>query len=200
MRALARSERLNGARIRSAWLAILLSSGLCWSRVHPEEFEQHHAHEHGKVTLNVAIDTSTFLVELDAPAVNVVGFEHAPRTAGERAAAQQASQLIQAGRGLFGFPPAAECRFSRTEFTEPHWESAAQAEAEEHGKENGSELHADYEARFTYRCEHPRALAWFEPWLLARLLNVTEARINLITPTGQRSESATDPRKRIPLQ
>src|ERR1700738_2553056 len=105
MRALARSERLNSARIRSAWLAILLSSGLCWSRVHPEEFEQHHAHEHGKVTLNVAIDASTFLVELDAPAVSVVGFEPAPRTEGERAAAHQASQLIQAGRGLFGFPP-----------------------------------------------------------------------------------------------
>jgi hypothetical protein len=187
MRASARSERLRGAGTRSAWLAIVLS-GLCLSRVHPEEFEQHRAHEHGKVTLNVAIDASTFLVELDAPAVNVVGFEHAPGTAGERAAAQKASQLIKAGRGLIGFPPAAECRFSRTDFTEPHWE------------ENGSEQHADYEARFTYRCEHPQALAWFEPWLLARLLNVTEARINLITPTGQRSESVADPRKRILLQ
>ena len=200
MRASARPERLRDTGIRLAWLAILLSSGLCWSRVHPEEFEQHHAHEHGKVSLNVALDASTFLVELDAPATNVVGFEHAPRTAAERTAALQASQFIQSGRGLFGFPPAAECHFSRTEFTEPHWESAAPTGTEEHEKDNRGDQHADYEARFTYHCEHPQALAWFEPWLLAKLLNVTEARVNLITSTGQRSESVTDPHKRILLQ
>jgi hypothetical protein len=207
MRTFARSERLGGSRMRSAHLVIFLLLGTCVSRVgacvshaHADEFEQHHAHEHGKVTLNVAIDASTFVVELDAPAVNVVGFEHAPRTREERAAAQQASQFIQAGRGLLGLPPAAGCRFSRTEFTEPHWEPSAAAGADEHSKESGSEEHADYEARFTYHCEHPEALSWFEPWLLAKLLNVTEARINLITPNGQRSESATDSRKRISLQ
>jgi hypothetical protein len=207
MRTFARSERLGNSGIKPAHLVIFLllgacvsRAGVCVSRVHPDEFEQHHAHEHGKVTLNVAIDASTFVVELDAPAVNVVGFEHAPRTREEHAAAQQASQFIQAGRGLLGFPPAAECRFSRTEFKEPHWEPPAAAGADENSKESDSDEHADYEARFTYRCGHPEALSWFEPWLLAKLLNVTEARINLITPTGQRSESVTDSRKRISLQ
>jgi hypothetical protein len=207
MRTFARSERLGNSGGRPAPLVIFLLLGACVSRVgvcvshpHADEFEQHHAHEHGKVTLNVAIDASTFVVELDAPAVNVVGFEHAPRTPEERAAAQQASQFIQAGRGLLGLPPAAACRLSRTEFTEPHWEPPAAAGADEHGTDSGSEEHADYEARFTYHCGHPEALSWFEPWLLAKLLNVTEARINLITPNGQHSESVTDSRKRISLQ
>jgi hypothetical protein len=200
MRTFANSERPRDAAIRAAGLAILLISDLCAARVHADEFEQHHAHEHGKVTLNVAIDAATFVAELDAPAVNVAGFEHAPRTREERAAAQQASQFIEAGRGLLGFPPAAECRFSHTQFTEPHWEPAAAAGADQHGKESGGEEHADYEARFTYQCAHPEALAWFEPWLLARLLNVREARINLITRTGQRSELVTGPRTRISLR
>jgi hypothetical protein len=199
MRTVAGSERLRNAVLGTARFAILLLPGLCASHVHADEFEQHRAHEHGKVTLNVAVDASTFVVELDAPAVNVVGFEHTPRTREERAAAQQASQFIQAGRSLLGFPPAAECRFSRTQFTEPHWEPPAAAGADEHGKES-SEEHADYEARLTYRCGHPEALSWFEPWLLAKLLNVTAARINLITPKGQRSESVTDSRQRISLQ
>jgi hypothetical protein len=200
MRLFARSERLTDAGARPAPLQILLLMGLCVSRAHAEEFEQHHAHEHGKVALNVAIDASTFLVELDAPAVNVVGFEHAPRTQDERAAVQHASQFIKAGRSLIGFPPAAACHFLRTEFTEPHWEPPAPEGAEEHEKAHGGEEHADYEARFTYRCEHPEALGWFEPWLLAKLLNVTQARINLITPNGQRSESVTDARARVPLR
>jgi hypothetical protein len=198
MRTFARSERLGNSGGRPAPLVIFLLLGVCVSHAHADEFEQHHAHEHGKVTLNVAIDASTFVVELDAPAVNVVGFEHAPRTPEERAAAQQASQFIQAGRGLLGLPPAAACRFSGTEFTEPHWEPPAGAD--EHSKDSGSEEHADYEARFTYHCGHPEALNWFEPWLLAKLLNVTEARINLITLNGQHSESVTDSRKRISLQ
>src|SRR6266481_2451572 len=80
MRTFARSERLRNSGIRPAPLVIFLLLGVCVSRVgvcvshaHTDEFEQHHAHEHGKVTLNVAIDASTFVVELDAPAVNVVG-------------------------------------------------------------------------------------------------------------------------------
>jgi hypothetical protein len=195
----------NGRGLKAAaitWLParcvlIFCASALC---VNAEEFEQHHAHEHGKVTLNVAIEKSTVVVELDAPAINVVGFEHAPRTKTEHAAAQQATQYIQTGRGLLGFPPAAECRFLRTELTEPHWETPEAEASEATGAHSGGEEHADYEARFTYYCSQPAALAWLEPWLLAKLLNLTEARVNLVTPTGQRSESVTAPRARVQLQ
>jgi RES domain-containing protein len=186
-----------GAWLAAGSLLIFCASWLCASA---DEFEQHHAHEHGKVTLNVAIDGSTLLVELDAPAINVVGFEHAPRTKSEHTAAQQAAHFIETGHGLLGFPPAAECHFLHTEFTEPHWEAPEAEAAEATGAHNGSEEHADYEARFTYQCGHPAALAWLEPWLLAKLLNLTEARINLATPAGQRSESVTAPRARVQLQ
>jgi hypothetical protein len=184
------------------WLAVRCLLIFCASTLcaNADEFEQHHAHEHGKVTLNVAIDGSTLMVELDAPAINVVGFEHAPRTKSEQAAAQQATQFIRAGRGLLGFPPAAECHFRGTDLTEPHWEAPEAEAAEAAGAHNDSEEHADYDAKFTYQCDHPAALAWLEPWLLAKLLNVTEARINLVTPAGQRSESVTAPRAQVKLQ
>jgi hypothetical protein len=195
----------NGRGLKTAamaWLAarcllIFCASALC---ADADEFEQHHAHEHGKVTLNVAIDGSTLVVELDAPAINVVGFEHAPRTKSEQAAVQQATQLIHTGRGLLGFPPAAGCHFLHTDFTEPRWEAPEAEAAEAAGAQHGSEEHADYAARFTYQCGHPAALAWLEPWLLAKLLNVTEARVNLVTPAGQRSESVTAPRAQVQLQ
>ncbi|MEA3182317.1 MAG: hypothetical protein QOI59_5840 [Gammaproteobacteria bacterium] len=189
-------------RPATAWLAALCVFILCACAAYADadEFEQHHAHEHGKVTLNVAIEGSTLLVELDAPAINVVGFEHAPRTKTEKAAAEQATQLIRSGRSLLGFPPAAECHFRRTDFTEPHWEAPGAEAAEAAGAHNDSEEHADYDAKFTYQCDHPAALAWLEPWLLAKLLNITEVRVNLVTATGQRSESVTAPRARVQLQ
>ncbi len=161
-----------------------------------EEFEQHHAHVHGKITFSVALDGPTLLIELDAPAVNVVGFEHPPHTEAERSAVQRAAQLLRSGSGLIGLPAPAACQLSRSELTEPKWAT----EEEGHEAAGGTEEHADYEARLTYRCAHLEKLGWFEPWLLGKLLNVTEARIDLITPGGQRSESATDPHARILLQ
>jgi hypothetical protein len=197
-RALRRGRRdCKQSRLRPALFvpALLLTAGVVkvgWA----EEFEQHHAHEHGKITLNVALDGPQLLIELDAPAVNVVGFEHPPHTDTERAAVRHAAQLLHSGSGLIGLPALAACQLLQTELTEPKWEPEQPA----HGKEAEAEEHADYEARLTYRCSHPEKLGWFEPWLLGKLLGVTEARIDLITPGGQRSESATDPHARIQLQ
>jgi hypothetical protein len=188
-------------RVAGAALLLFVLSSLSGSRGEAEEFEQHHAHEHGKVTLGVAIAGPALVIALDAPAANVVGFEHAPRDATERTATESAAKLIRTGNGLIGVPPEAKCHFENTEFTEPKWESDPEpgaAHEHEHGEEH--EHHADYEARFTYRCQNPQQLAWFEPWLLSHLLNVTEARVNLITPSGQRSEVVKTARTRISLR
>jgi Protein of unknown function (DUF2796) len=202
MRKSARNDGRGAAGAPRPWFRSFCCLLLCLgvAAVHAEGFEQHRAHEHGKVTLNVALDGPTLTVELDAPAINVVGFEHAPRTADEKTAAQRATQLVRSGRALLGFPPAADCRFQHTDFTEPDWETPEQSAAEAAGKDTEGEEHADYDATFTYKCGNPTALAWLEPWVLAKLLNVTELRINLATTTGQRSESVTSARQRVQLQ
>jgi hypothetical protein len=166
-------------------------------------FEQRHAHEHGKVSLNIVVDRNSLVVELDAPAANVVGFEHAPRNATERSAVSAAIAMIRGGRALFGTPEAAKCRFVSAEFAEP----AATPDEDDHSgthaagaEEHGHEQHSNYEPKFTYECAHPEQLAWIEPWIVSKLLKVTEVRVNLITPTGQRSETAKNAHVRIGLR
>jgi hypothetical protein len=152
---------------------------------HADEFVQHPPHEHGKVTLNVVLEGKQLMIELDAPAVNVVGFEHAPRTASERAAIEEAARLLTSGKGLLGTTPEAACTFQKTELTPPRWESDSGGGEDEHA---GHEHHADYEARLSYQCEAPSKLTWIEPWLLGSLRNVVEGRINLVSSAGQRSQ------------
>jgi hypothetical protein len=179
-------------------LASILALGVTATpAAHAEEFEQHAAHEHGKITINAALEKQELSIELDAPADNVVGFEHAPRTEAEKTAVREAATLLKSAQGLFGFPPAAKCRLTASEVRAPHWESETSPATEE---EAGHEHHADYEARFTYRCEAPQALTWFEPWLLAKLRSVHEARINLITAGGQRSQVVTQAHERVALR
>lgn len=43
-------------------------------------------HEHGVAQLNVALDGKTLELELDSPAMNLVGFEHAASTDADKAA------------------------------------------------------------------------------------------------------------------
>lgn len=165
-----------------------------------EGFEQHAVHEHGKITLNIVLESTRLTVEFDSPAVNVVGFEHAPRTKEEVAAVATANGYLKDARSLFGFPPGAGCRATNSRLTPPHWEEDSAAGHDEHEEHEEHEHHAGYEASFEFQCSAPEKLSWLEPWLLGRLRNVTEARVNTITAAGQRSVVVTHARARIALR
>ncbi len=46
-----------------------------------EPMRQHDAHVHGEASGNLALDDSALRIELEIPAYNLIGFEHAPATA-----------------------------------------------------------------------------------------------------------------------
>mgnify|MGYP001336650609 CR=1 FL=1 len=152
---------------------------------HGDAFEQHGVHEHGKVTFNVALEGQQLVVELDAPADNVIGFEHAPRTDAEKARIHDQGAWLQAGNGLISFPAAAACRFQASRLDAPQWKAG--------------ESHADYEVRLTYHCDQPKRLEWLQLNLLAGLQEVREARVNVVTPSRQGSETVKSPDARVKL-
>lgn len=153
------------------------------------EFEQHAAHDHGRLTLNVAVDAQLFQVELDAPAINVVGFEHAPANAAETQRIADAEQWLRSGRNIVAVPPSAGCSLQAVQFEGPAWS------AEPHDGEHG-----DYHVTFRYRCRAPAALTWFEPWLLQRLIGVQQTIVNIITPSLQTSRTLGPDDKRVSLR
>jgi len=179
---------------RGPVLYLLLLCALSEANARAEEFEQHAAHEHGKVTINVAVEDELLVIELDSPAANVIGFEHAPRTDSDRAAVHAASELLS-GHGLFGMTPEALCQFVEAQVKAPRW-----APADRNQGQPQHEEHVDYEARFTYRCATPVNLAWFEPWVLDKLRNVIEARVNIATKMGQHSVIVKSGHTRVPLR
>jgi Protein of unknown function (DUF2796) len=178
------------------FLSCLSASAAVHTNAHADEFEERAAHEHGKVTINVALEETQLVIELDSPAVNIVGFEHEPRTDGERAAVRKASDILKSGKGLFGLSKDALCMFEGADIKAPKWEQSR----EEQGAHDEHEHHADYEARFTYRCDAPRNLTWLEPWVLDKLLNVVEARVNITTGAGQQSEVVKSGQARVSLR
>jgi hypothetical protein len=141
-------------------------------------------HVHGEVTFNVALDGAALTVELDAPAINVVGFEKAPRTEAERKAVAAVDAWLSGGSGIAGVPVNAGCRLQRVDYTPPKLGSG----------------HADYRAQYTFRCTNPGALDWVELWALRKLGGVERAEANVITATVQRQQDLSGGKLRVSLK
>ena len=76
---------------------------------------EHKAHEHGKGTLNIAIDEGEIELELIAPGADIVGFEHQPSTEEHHAAIDAAVEKLEQGLALFVFPTGAGCLLEEVE-------------------------------------------------------------------------------------
>jgi len=148
-----------------------------------ESLEQH-AHSHGAVTLNVALEGQVLSLEIDAPAINVLGFEKSPRNDAERQAVAAVDTWLSAGRDIAGVPRAAECRLQSVTYVAPKLGSG----------------HADYRPRYTFRCANPAALEWVELWALRRFKDVEKVEVNVISASMQRQDTLAPGSLRVSLK
>lgn len=193
---------------------LLATATLAATPLTAQEFKQEAKHVHGQVTLNLALENDVLSVELEAPAINVVGFERAPRDAAEQQVARDAAAWLGAGRALLGVPAAAGCRRVAASVEAPQWSDTQGKDAgkkpakhdhdhdHDHDHEHGDEehAHADYLATASYQCSNPAALAWVEVWALRQLRDVTEVTVNVVTPAVQKSVRTNRADERIALR
>ncbi|MFV1494766.1 DUF2796 domain-containing protein [Phaeobacter sp. JH20_02] len=107
------------------------------------------AHEHGVGTLNIAIDGSTVLMEFQAPGADLVGFEHAAKSAADRSAVDAAIARLSDPLALFIMPDAARCSVgeasAKLETASDHGQDEHEDHAEDAGHDNNQHGHNDHE-------------------------------------------------------
>jgi hypothetical protein len=154
-----------------------------------DDFTQHEAHEHGKAVLDVAVDGGRVDLRLATPAINVLGFERAPRTEAEKKAAADAAALLRRHAQLFAFPVAARCTAGAAELTAPAWGTAAGKHDHDHDHDakggHDESGHADYQARWTFTCAAPAALTFVDAPLVGRLQPGTVVTANVLSEALQ---------------
>ena len=96
-------------------------------------------HVHGAGTLDVSIDKGRISLMLELPLAAATGFEHAPKTPKERAALENAENLLKDAATLFVPSRAAECALKSAKVTLPF-------SADKNGAANSN--HADIEAEY----------------------------------------------------
>ena len=152
-------------------------------------------HVHGQAELEVAVEGASLTVTLRSPLDSLLGFERAPRTAGQKAAAETLLQRLRDPAALFKPSAAAQCVPASTEIDAPVLGVTPAGAAG--AKPADKDAHAELVSTMQFRCEQPaqlRALdvALFEQY---RRLHRIEARI--VGPRGQSSARLTPARRTL---
>ncbi len=129
---------------------------------HKDEHREHGAHVHGIAALNLALEGSEVHVELDSPAANIVGFEHAPSSEADHAALDKAVATLKDGDRLFRFNEDAGCRMEEarvaSELLDEEHEGHTKEGHEDEQHEHEGETHSEIEAGYHFECDEPGKL------------------------------------------
>lgn len=156
-----------------------------------EPAHTHGAHEHGHAQLNLALADHQLLIEFQAPAADLVGFEHPPRTTAEQQRYTRALQPLQQPGQLFVLPAAAACQLLQqiinSEAGTGDHDSHAAADHAGHEAAGHSDIHAS----FTFTCQQPGALNSFGVRLFTQYPSLEKISLQAILPTTQTAAELT---------
>ncbi|HEU0160102.1 MAG TPA: DUF2796 domain-containing protein [Hyphomicrobiaceae bacterium] len=183
-------------------LCLLLAAGLDLSHGRAQE-RQLGPHEHGRGVLNLAIEGTRVSLELEAPGADIVGFEHAARTARQTAALKQAKQQLLAPQALFKFPSAAGCVVAEArveiEAGEHEHEDAKSPGAGGSKGEAAEDAHSNFHAEYAFNCKDPARITAIEFGYFRTFAGAQKLEVNVITPKGQTKFDVTRDKARIDL-
>jgi len=189
--------------LKSSLIATALI-GLAIPAVAQEARRQLDAHSHGEGRLAIAIEGKTVEMELEAPASDIIGFEHAPKTKAQRKTLADARKQLGKLAGVMVLSPEAGCKLKSTDVDvlgaaaggkehdhdhdHDHGKKAG-AKADDHDHEHGS--HSEFKVTYKVECTAPEKLGsvafdYFKSFKGAEKLNVT-----VIGPKGQSSYVVT---------
>ena len=164
--------------VRPVSLLTLLALGATGSlavekheHAHDHGHRQHDSHVHGIAALNLVLEGQKIYVEIDSPAANIVGFEHAPSSDADRLVLDKAVATLKDGDRLFRFNDAAGCRMETVsvastlldeghdDHASQHTSDRGQEKKDEHDfEEHEREAHSNIVAVYQFECSAPRKI------------------------------------------
>jgi hypothetical protein len=183
---------------------------------HNDKHRQHSAHVHGIAALNVVLESTEVHIELDSPAANIVGFEHAPASEADLAALDKAVAALKDGDRLFSFNEDAGCRMETAKVASELLEEDHEGHAEEktgehaheekeghdheedegdHAREGEHEgeggTHSEIEATYQFKCNAPGKLTQLTVELFEVFPGMEELRVQYVIESKQGAAELT---------
>ena len=175
-------------------------------------FVQEDPHEHGAALLSVVLEGETLSMELESPAVNLVGFEYEPSSEEDMQAVEDALVQLEDGATLFATAEAASCELTSAETEHVMTDEEGHEEGEEHSEEEGEEhgesgadeesgaeehaegeehdeegaQHSEFHATYAFTCAQPDSLSSVSlNELFALYPGIEDLDVQYVLPNGQ---------------
>lgn len=181
-------------------VTLLLAAAAFGVQANHDEHDSHGhgAHEHGHGHLNLVLDGNQLMIELQAPAADLVGFEHAAKSDEEKAQYAKAVAQLKQPDALLRFDPAAGCTLTQQalqaakedhDHDHDHDHQKSDGKHDEHQHDDAG--HADMGAMYTYTCAEPAKLTGLEATLFSVYPSLEKLSVQGILPSGQTSAELT---------
>nr|WP_064495016.1 DUF2796 domain-containing protein [Pseudomonas chengduensis] len=165
---------------------------------HDHDHEHSHdslgAHEHGVASLNAALDGNLLELQLESPAMNLVGFEHAAKSDADKAKVAAAKRELEQPISLFALN-SGDCKATQVELESPLFGDADHDHDHDHDHEGE---HSDIQAHYRFECAKANELKQLDLAELFKRFPATEKiQVQLIGPNGQQGVELTPAQPRL---
>jgi hypothetical protein len=147
-------------------------------------------HVHGQGTLDIAIEGKKIEMELIAPGMDIVGFEHVASTDEQKAAVEKAKAELTDVLTVFKLPSAAQCK-AETANVESRKETHKPGEKDDDDDKPGAPQHSEFHATYTINCEAPENLTGLETVYFVNFAGAQLLNVNVTTSKGQTQAQMT---------
>jgi hypothetical protein len=191
--------------------------GLATTAAHAEERRQHDAHEHGHASMQVVLEGAELGINIEAPGMDIVGFEHAPEDDAEKGRIQQAVGQLENVTAMFALPEKALCTVTEAHAEHASLEADKDDDHSDHKDEHKHSGHKDehkhsdhkddhedearnhsaFDAHYAWRCEKPEALEYIDVRYFEAFPATAEIEAQIIGPNGQFAQELTAESARI---
>jgi Protein of unknown function (DUF2796) len=143
------------------------------------------AHEHGHGSANIAIEGDNLLMEIEAPANDIVGFEHVAKSADDRAKVTAAKKTLANSLNVVMLAAAAGCK-----------QKSAEAELHNDDAQGG---HSEFHVSYAFKCSRISALKSITFTYFKTFSDAKELDVAVVAPKGQRKFEADPAKPQIDL-
>jgi hypothetical protein len=182
----------------------LIATALFAAPAFAEEHRELGPHVHGHGTLDIAVEGNKVSMSLEAPGMDIVGFEHAAESADQKSAVEKGTATLSAPLTLFKIPASAGCKVTDAKVAiEPEHEHEEGEEDHDHDAKEGADHdhdhdeheghagHNQFHATYALECAKPAeitsiAFDYFKSFAGAQGLTV-----NVVTAKAQNKYEVT---------
>ena len=153
---------------------------------------QKDSHEHGAAKLMMVMEGKKLQVEFEVPSESLIGFEHFPKSQGNRKNFNEAIKILSDPSKLFSIPIKAECllvgmNVSQSLFSNEEEHGHEDEEKHGHDESEKAEMHSEFKSNYHWNCLQIDEIDSIGNQIMSYFPRIEEIRVIWIAKNSQGS-------------